>query len=46
MKWYDVDISFGPEDHLETELSEQNLHFVVKLPIRHKVVKTLINNGA
>jgi hypothetical protein len=22
------------------------LHFVVKLPIRHKVVKTLINNGA
>jgi hypothetical protein len=22
MKWYDVDISFGPEDHLETELSE------------------------
>jgi hypothetical protein len=42
MKWPDVDISFGPEDHLETELSERNLPFAVKLPIRrHKVVKML-----
>jgi hypothetical protein len=47
MKWFDVDISFGPEDHLETELSERNLPFVVKLLIgRHKVVKILIDNGA
>jgi hypothetical protein len=30
-----------------TELSNRNLLFVVKLPIgRHKVAKTLINNGA
>jgi hypothetical protein len=47
MKWSDVDISFGPEDHPETERSDQNLPFVVKLPIgRHKVDKTLIDNGA
>jgi hypothetical protein len=45
LKWSDMDISFGPEDHLETELSERNLSFVVKLPIeRHKVAKTLIDN--
>jgi hypothetical protein len=47
MKWSDMDISFGLEDHPETELSEKNLSFVVKLPIgRHKVAKTLIDNGA
>jgi hypothetical protein len=47
MKWSDVDISFGPEDHPKTELSEQNLPFVVMLPIGwHKVAKTLVNNGA
>jgi hypothetical protein len=47
MKWSDMDISFGPEDHLEIELSERNLPFMVKLPIeRHKVAKTLIDNGA
>jgi hypothetical protein len=47
MKWSDVDISFKPEDHQETELSERNLPFVVKLPIgRHKMAKTLINNEA
>jgi hypothetical protein len=47
MKWSDVDISFGSEDHPETELSERNLPFVVKLPIeRYKVSKTLIDNGA
>jgi hypothetical protein len=46
MKWSDVDISFGPEDHPKTELSERNLSFVIKLPIgRHKVGKTLIDNG-
>jgi hypothetical protein len=33
MKLSDTDISFRPEDHLETELSNQNLPFVVKLPI-------------
>jgi hypothetical protein len=47
MKWSDVDISFGPEDHLETELSERNLPFIVDLLIgQHKVAKTLIDNGA
>jgi hypothetical protein len=46
MKWSDTDISFGPEDP-EIELSNRNLPFVVKLPIgRHKVAKTLIDNGA
>jgi hypothetical protein len=34
-------------DHLDTELSGWNLPFIVKLPIgQHKVVKTLIDNGA
>jgi hypothetical protein len=47
MRWSDVDISFRAEDHPDTELSNRNLSFVVKLPIgRHKVTKTLINNGA
>jgi hypothetical protein len=47
MKWSDVDISFGPEDHPEIELPDRNLPFVVKPPIRrHKVFKTLIDNGA
>jgi hypothetical protein len=47
MKWTDMHISFRPEDHPETKLSERNLSFVVKLPIRrHKVAKTLIDNGA
>jgi hypothetical protein len=47
MKWYETNISFGPEDHPETELSNRNLPFVVKLPIvRRKVAKPLIDNGA
>jgi hypothetical protein len=47
MRWSDMDITFGPDDHLETKLSERNLSFMVKLPIgQHKVAKTLINNGA
>jgi hypothetical protein len=47
MRWSDVDISFRPQDHPNTELFDRNLSFVVKLPIkRHKVAKTLINNGA
>jgi hypothetical protein len=47
IKWSDVDISFGPEDHPETELFGQNLPFMVKLPIgRHKVAKILIDNSA
>jgi hypothetical protein len=33
MKWFDIDISFGPEDYPEIELSNQNLPFMVKLPI-------------
>jgi hypothetical protein len=47
MKWFEVDILFGPEEHLMTELSNRNLPFVVKLPILwHKVAKTLIDNVA
>jgi hypothetical protein len=47
MRWSDVDISFGPEDYPDTELSERNLSFVVMIPIRrHKVTKTLIDSGA
>jgi hypothetical protein len=47
MRWSDVDISFGPQDHPDTEMSDQNLPFMVKLPIGwHKMAKTLINNGA
>jgi hypothetical protein len=34
MKWFETDISFKPEDHPMTELSNQNLAFVVKLLIR------------
>jgi hypothetical protein len=47
MKWSDTDIMFGPEDNPKTKLSNQNLPFIVKLPIGwHKVAKTLIDNGA
>jgi hypothetical protein len=47
MKWFNVDISFGPEDHPMIELSNWILPFVVKLSIEwHKVAKTLIDNGA
>jgi hypothetical protein len=46
MKWYEMDIMFGPEDHPEIELSNRNLPFMVKLPIgRHKVAKMLVDNG-
>jgi hypothetical protein len=47
MEWSETGISFGPEDHPETELSNQNFPFVINLPIRrHKVAKTLVDNGA
>jgi hypothetical protein len=47
MKWSDVDILFGPEDQPEIELYDRNLLFMVKLLIGwHRMVKTLINNGA
>jgi hypothetical protein len=47
MKWSDVDISFGPEDHPETELSKRDLPFMIKLSIGwHKVAKTLVDNEA
>jgi hypothetical protein len=47
MKWSKTNISFGPEDHPETKLSNRNLPFMVKLLIGcHKVAKTLIDNGA
>jgi hypothetical protein len=45
MRWSNVDISFEPQDHPNIELSDRNLTFVIKLPIRwHKVAKTLIDN--
>jgi hypothetical protein len=44
MRWSDVAISFGPEDHPDTELSDRNLPFIVKISIgRHMVAKTLID---
>jgi hypothetical protein len=47
MRLFKVDISFGPEDHPITELSERNLPFVIKIPIgRHRVAKTMIDSGA
>jgi hypothetical protein len=47
MRRFDDYISFGPEDHLDTKLSEMNLLLIVKISIgRHKVVKTLIDNEA
>jgi hypothetical protein len=47
MKWSDDYITFRPEDHPVTELSERNLPLVVKIPIGwHKVSKTLIDSGA
>jgi hypothetical protein len=47
MRWSDNYITFGPEDHPITELSERNLPLVVKILIgRHKVAKTLIDSGA
>jgi hypothetical protein len=47
MRWCNDYISFGPEDHLDTELSKRNLPFIIKIPIgRHKVAKTLIDSGA
>jgi hypothetical protein len=46
MRWSDDYISFGPEDHPDTELSKRNLSLIVKIPIgRHKVAKTLIDSG-
>jgi hypothetical protein len=33
MRWSEVNISFGPEDHPITELSDRNLPFVVKILI-------------
>jgi hypothetical protein len=45
MRWYEVDISFGTEDHPMTELPNQNLPFVIKLRIRqHKVAKTFMTS--
>jgi hypothetical protein len=47
MGWSNADISFRPEDHPDTELSDRNLSFIVKILIgRHKVAKNLIDSGA
>jgi hypothetical protein len=46
MRWSDAGISFRPGDHPDTELSDRNLPFVVKIPIgRHKLAKTLIDSA-
>jgi hypothetical protein len=46
MRRSDIGISFGPQDHPDTELSNRNLPFMTKLPIgRHMVAKKLISNG-
>jgi hypothetical protein len=40
MRWFDIDISFRPEDHPDAELSDRNLPFIIKIPIgRHKVAR-------
>jgi hypothetical protein len=47
MRWSDDYITFRPEDHPITELSERNLPLVVKIPIGwYKVTKILIDSGA
>jgi hypothetical protein len=47
MKWARTNISFWLDDHPTIELSNRNMPFMVNLPIkRHKVAKTLIDNGA
>jgi hypothetical protein len=47
IRWSNVDISFNPQDHLDTELPDRNSSFMGKLPIgRHKVAKTFFDNGA
>jgi hypothetical protein len=47
MKWPNENITFEPEDHPITELSERNLPLIIKIPIgRHKVAKILIDSGA
>jgi hypothetical protein len=47
MKWSNIGISFGPEDHLDRELSDRNLPFVVKILIGwQKMANTLIDSVA
>jgi hypothetical protein len=46
MRWSDAEVSFRSEGHPNTELSDRNLPFIIKILIeRHKVAKTLINSG-
>jgi hypothetical protein len=33
MRWSDANISFGPEDHPDTELSDRYLPFIIKILI-------------
>jgi hypothetical protein len=47
MRWSDDYISFGSEDHPDTELSERDLPLIIKILIgRHKVAKILVDSGA
>jgi hypothetical protein len=47
MKWFRMDISFDPSDHPKTQLSDQNLPFMVKMSIdKHNVAKRLFDNGS
>jgi hypothetical protein len=41
MRWSDIDISFGPEDHPNAELSGRNLPFTIKIPIGCDMVARL-----
>jgi hypothetical protein len=34
MRWSDIDISFRPEDHSDTELSDRNLPFCDRTPMK------------
>jgi hypothetical protein len=41
MRWSDIDISFGPEDHPNAELSGRNLPFTIKISIGCHMVARL-----
>jgi hypothetical protein len=47
MRWSNVSISFGPKDHSDMKLSDRNMPFMVKIPIRwHNVAKTFVDSRA
>jgi hypothetical protein len=45
LKWSEMEITFGPDNHLKIELTNRNLPLVAKIPInKFNVAKTLIDN--